>query len=308
MTAAGTEERALRVGQEPMKSTGERRGFLSGTFGSLADIWRRRELLWLLTRREVTARYKDSSLGVVWSLFRPLAQLLIYYFAIGVILGVARSVPDFAIFVFVGLTMWGLFAEILSLSTTSIVNNSGIVKKVYLPREVFPLSAVGSALFNFGVQLVILVVATIVLGAAPLSGDLVYAPLAFLVILVFGTAIGLILAALNVYFRDVQHIIEVVLIILFWASPIVYSYTFVHAELAGSWLETLYLSNPVTIAIIGMQKAFWVAGTTSTGDLAQVFPENLLMLLLVALGASLLLLWLAQRVFSRLQRNFAQEL
>jgi ABC-2 type transport system permease protein len=298
----------LRVGQEPMKSTGERRGFLSGTFGSLADIWRRRELLWLLTRREVTARYKDSSLGVVWSLFRPLAQLLIYYFAIGVILGVARSVPDFAIFVFVGLTMWGLFAEILSLSTTSIVNNSGIVKKVYLPREVFPLSAVGSALFNFGVQLVILVVATIVLGAAPLSGDLVYAPLAFLVILVFGTAIGLILAALNVYFRDVQHIIEVVLIILFWASPIVYSYTFVHAELAGSWLETLYLSNPVTIAIIGMQKAFWVAGTTSTGDLAQVFPENLLMLLLVALGASLLLLWLAQRVFSRLQRNFAQEL
>jgi ABC-2 type transport system permease protein len=301
-------ERVARVSAQSLFVVGERRGFLSGTLASLADIWRRRELLWLLTKREVTARYKDSSLGVVWSLFRPLAQLLIYYFAIGVILGVARSVPDFAIFVFVGLTVWGLFAEILSLSTTSIVNNSGIVKKVYLPREVFPLSAVGSALFNFGVQLVILVVATIVLGAAPLSGDLVYAPLSFLVILVFGTAIGLVLAALNVYFRDVQHIIEVVLIILFWASPIVYSYTFVHAELKGSWIETLYLSNPVTIAIIGMQKAFWVAGTTATGDLAQVFPENLLQLLLVALGASLLLLWLAQRVFSRLQRNFAQEL
>lgn len=308
MSTADATTRAERVAVERLEPVGAHGGFLTGTAASIADIWRRHELLWLLTKREVTARYKDSSLGVVWSLFRPLAQLLIYYFAIGVILGVARSVPDFAIFVFVGLTTWGLFSEILSLSTTSIVNNAGIVKKVYLPREVFPLSAVGSALFNFSVQFIILVLATIVLGAAPLSGDLVYAPLAFLVILVFGTAIGLLLAALNVYFRDVQHIIEVVLIILFWASPIVYSYTFVHAELAGSWVEALYLSNPVTIAIIGMQKAFWLAGTTSTGSLAQVFPEHLLALLLIALAASLVLLWLAQRIFSRLQRNFAQEL
>lgn len=308
MTTVSADERAARVALEPLRPVGERRGFFSGTFASIADIWERRELLWLLTKREVTARYKDSSLGVLWSLFRPLAQLLIYYFAIGFVLGAARSVPDFAIFVFVGLTAWSLFSEILSLSTTSIVNNAGIVKKVYLPREVFPLSAVGSALFNFTVQLAILVIATIVFGAAPLTADLALAPLAFLVIVVFGTAIGLLLAALNVYFRDVQHIIEVVLVVMFWASPIVYSYTFVHAALGGTWMEALYLANPVTIAIIGMQKAFWIAGSTATGDLAQVFPDNLLGLLLAALGASVALLWLAQRIFSRLQRNFAQEL
>jgi ABC-2 type transport system permease protein len=173
---------------------------------------------------------------------------------------------------------------------------------------VFPLSTVGSALFNFGVQLVILIIATIVIGAPPVTPDLVYAPLAFLVIVTFGTAIGLLLAALNVYYRDVQHIIEVVLIMLFWASPIVYSFTYVHNALGGSWLESVYLANPVTVAIIGMQKAFWVSGSTATGKLAQAFPDNLLFLLLASLAASLVLLWLCQRIFSRMQRNFAQEL
>ncbi|WP_279433481.1 ABC transporter permease [Agromyces protaetiae] len=104
----------------------------------MREIWQYRELLGRLVKREVKVRYKDSSLGIVWSLFRPLVQLLIYYFAIGQVLGAARSVPDFGIFVFIGLTMWALFSEIISTSTTSIVANAGLVKKVYLPREIFP--------------------------------------------------------------------------------------------------------------------------------------------------------------------------
>jgi len=308
MTTASPDERSLRVAAEPLVLAGATPGFFRGTIGSLRQIWERRELLGLLVKRELTARYKDSSLGVVWSLFRPLAQLLIYYFAIGVVLGASRGVPDFAIFVFIGLTSWGLFAEILSLSTTSIVTNAGIIKKVYLPGEVFPLAAVGSALFNFGVQFVILIAATIVFRVPPLTPDLAYAPLAFLVLLVFGTAVGMLLAALNVYFRDVQHIIEVIIVMLFWASPIVYSYTYVHAAVGGTVLEQIYLANPITIAIIGMQKAFWVSGSTATGDMAQYFPPNLLPLLLIALAVSIVLLWLSQRVFTRLQKNFAQEL
>ena len=308
MTTADADQRAARIAHEPLQLVGSQSGFFSGTFPSIADIWNRRELLVLLTKRELTARYKDSSLGIVWSLFRPLAQLLIYYFAIGIILSAARSVPDFAIFVFVGLTTWSLFSEIINATTTSIVSNAGIVKKVYLPREVFPLSAVGGALFSFAVQLLILIIATIVVGSPPLTPSLALAPLAFLLIVVFATAVGLLLSALNVFYRDIQHIIEVVLIVLFWASPIVYSFTYVHNAVGGTWLERLYLANPVTIAVIGMQKAFWVSGSTATGDLAQYFPENLLSLLLVALAASLVLLWFSQRVFSRLQKNFAQEL
>lgn len=306
MSGSAVEDRALRVSAEPLRAVGQRTRFFSGTFKSFADIWAHRELLGLLIRRELKARYKDSSLGIVWSLVRPLAQLLIYYFAIGQILGVARNIPSFAIFVFVGLTTWGLFTEITQGGTTSVVNNSGLVKKVYLPREIFPLSAVGSALFNFGVQLIILFAATFVALQPPWNINLLYAPLSLAVIITFATAIGVLLSALNVYLRDIQHLVEVALIVLFWASPIVYSFSFVHDMLHGNWVEQLYLANPITLAVLGMQKAFWVAG--STESTITNWPPDLDVRLWIALLVSVVLLWLCQRIFSRLQGDFAQEL
>lgn len=297
--------RAARVAAEPLAHVGSgssRSGF--GTIASFRDIWSHRELLGLLVRREIKARYKDSSLGLVWSLFRPLAQLLVYYFAIGEVLGVARQIPSFAIFVFVGLTTWGLFTEAVSSSTMSIVNNSGLVKKVYLPREIFPLSSIGGALFNFAVQFVVLLAAILLLQEFPMSFDLLFAPLSLAVILAWGTAIGLLLAALNVYLRDIQHLIEVLLVVLFWCSPIVYSFTFVHDMLNGNWLEQLYLANPVTVAILGMQRALWSAGAADPSN----WPPDLDLRLWLMLGIGVIALWAAQRVFSRLQGNFAQEL
>ncbi|HYI32416.1 MAG TPA: ABC transporter permease [Glaciibacter sp.] len=306
MSASPADLRAQRIATEPLHTVGQQTRFLRGGTKSVRDIWDHRELLGLLVRRELKARYKDSSLGIVWSLVRPLAQLLIYYFAIGQILGAAREIPSFALFVFVGLTVWGLFTEIVANGSTAIVTNSGLVKKVYLPREIFPLSAVGGALFNFCVQLVILIAATVIIGEIPWHVDLLYAPLAIAVLVVFSTAIALLLSALNVYLRDIQHLVEVALIVLFWASPIVYSYSFVHDALAGSWLEELYLLNPVTLAVLGMQKAFWIAGSAQGTE--SNWPADLDIRLVVALLVSLVLVWLAQRVFSRLQGNFAQEL
>lgn len=302
--------RAAVIESLPMEHVGQKSGFIRGTGRSLGDVWAHRELLGLLVRRELKARYKDSSLGIVWSLFRPLAQLLIYYFAIGQVLGAARGTPDFAIFVFIGLTMWGLFAEIISGSTTAILANSGLVKKVYLPREIFPLSAIGGALFNFLVQLVVLAIAIVLLATVPFAWNLnlFLAPLAVVTLVVFATAIGLFLSAVNVYLRDTQHLVEIAIVILFWASPIVYSFTYVHRLLGGNWIEQLYLANPVTIAVIGMQKALWAAGSASEGALTQVWPDHLFLRLFVTLLVSIVLLLLSQRIFSRLQGNFAQEL
>lgn len=310
ITPVDADARAAAVAELPFERVGQRSGFVRGTRHSLSDVWAHRELLGLLVKRELKARYKDSSLGVVWSLFRPLAQLLIYYFAIGQVLGAARATPDFAIFVFIGLTMWGLFSEIVTGSTTSILANAGLVKKVYLPREIFPLSAIGGALFNFLVQLVVLTIAIVLLSTVPFGWNLslLLAPLAVVTLVVFATAIGLFLSAVNVYLRDTQHLIEIAVVILFWGSPIVYSYTYVYKLLQGSWLEQLYLTNPVTVAIISMQKALWAAGSVSEGALSQVWPPNLGVRLLVTLLVSVILLWLSQRTFSRLQGNFAQEL
>ncbi|WP_235825224.1 ABC transporter permease [Agromyces badenianii] len=303
--ASAEGERSARLLAEPMVRVGRTPGTSKSTIASIKEIWAYRQLLGLLVGREVRGKYKNSSLGIVWSLMRPLAQLLIYFIAIGQFLGAARSIPDFAIFVFTGLTAWGLYSEIISAGTTSILANGGLVKKVYLPREIFPLAAVGAALFNFVIQLAILVVATIVLGVVPFSLDLLYVPASIVLILVVATAIALALAALNVYLRDIQHLVEIILLVLFWASPIVYSFGLVHSVLQGSWLEEVYLANPITLAVIGMQKGMWVAGSADT---TQYWPPGLEWRMLIATLVGVVLLWVGQRIFSRLQGNFAQEL
>lgn len=297
--------RATRTLSEELTEVGSQRGLFRGTWDSLRSVFQYRELLGLLVRREIRARYKNSVLGIVWSLMRPIVQLLIYYIALGQFLGAARSVPEFAVFVFTGLTIWGLFAEILAGGTSSVVNNSGLIKKVFLPREIFPLSAVGSALFNFGIQFVILIAATIVSGSFPWHRELLYVPLAIALVVVFATAIAFLLSALNVYLRDTQHIVDILVLVLFWVSPIVYSFTFVHARLQDSLIEQIYLANPVTLASLAMQKGIWLAGSQ---DPTIYWPPHLGLRMLIALGISLVLLWVCQRVFARLQSNFAQEL
>lgn len=295
------EARAAALAAEPLRIAGPRPGFARGTVSSLRDILAHRELLGSLVRRELKARYKDSALGFVWSLARPLAMLLIYYVALGQFLGAARNIPDFAIFIYTGLTAWGLFSEAISIGTGSIIANSGLIKKVYLPREVFPLSVMGSALFNFAIQLLILVVATIAVGSFPTGSRWWYFPLALAVVLVWATALVLLLSAVNVYLRDVQYLVEVVVMIMFWASPIVYSWGLVRDHVSGALTE-LYLANPMTLAVIGFQQTFWVGGDD------QPVPSLLGERLGIALLVGLVLLWLCQRVFARLQSNFAQEL
>jgi ABC-2 type transport system permease protein len=299
--SAEADARSRTLATEPMRSAGPVQGFAIGTVESVRDIWAHRELLDLLIRRELKARYKDSTLGFFWSLMRPLTMLFIYYVAVGKFLGASRSIDEFAIYIFTGLTAWNLFSEIVASGTSSIVANSGLVKKVYLPREVFPLSTIGSALFNFAIQLVILVIATFVQGSPAFGTRLAYFPLSFLLLLVFGTALALILSAVNVYLRDVQYLVEISLMVLFWASPIVYSWAQVSGSING-WLLELYLANPITLAVIGFQRAFWVAGADAP------VPPDLELRLVISLGICLVLLWFSQRLFTRLQGNFAQEL
>jgi len=301
--AAQSRDRARRLATLPMQTTGSKIPFLSSGLPIVRDIWRRRELVGLLVRRELRARYKGSSLGILWSLIKPLVQLLVYYFAIGQILGAARSIPSFAIFVFIGLTAWTLATEIITSGTRSIVDNAGLVKKVALPREIFPLAAVGGALVNLGIQFIVLLAAMLAIGQFPLSWDALWVIPSLAVIVVFCSAIAMLLSALNVYLRDVQHLVEVVLIVAFWTSPIVYAYSFV-STLPLGWALQVYLLNPITLGILGMQRALWVAGAGIPAN----FPPHLGLRLLIAFLVSAVLLWVGHRIFQKLQGNFAQEL
>lgn len=301
--AAIAQERFARLSGVPLRTVGAIGGFgPRAIWRSITAVTDQRDMLGLLVRRDLKARYKDSALGFLWALARPLMQLAIYFVVLGQFLGAARGIPDFAIFVFTGLTAMGLFQEIAVGGTGSIIANAGLVKKVYLPREVFPLASVGSALFNFGVQLVVLLLATIVVGKLPLHPQILYAIPSLLVIVVYGLAFGLFFGALNVYLRDMQYLVEVATMLLFWASPVVYSWQMVDELVQNPVVVEIYTNNPLTLAIIGFQEAFWVAGD------ALEQPAYLWARLLIALVIGLVLLLVSHRVFLRLQGNFAQEL
>lgn len=294
-------ERAARLADEPLRTMGRSTTFFGGAVLSIREVWTHRELLGMLVRRELRARYKDSSLGMVWSLVRPLVQLLIYYLVMGKFLSAERAIPDFAVYVFSGLTTWGLFSEIVSVGTGSVVANAGIIKKIHLPREIFPLSTVGSALFNFSIQFTILVIAALALGGINTDVNLIYLPLSVLLVLVWGTSLALLLSAANVYLRDVQYLVEVVMIMGFWLSPIVYSWEMVSTRIPPVFAE-IYSWNPVTVAVFGMNRVVWAAGTEAN------FPPYLLERLGVLVLVGLVVLFVSQRMFDRMQRDFAQEI
>jgi ABC-2 type transport system permease protein len=295
-----------RLASQPLVSVTPARAGVKGFGRTLADIWAHRQLLALLVRRDVKARYSDSVLGMLWTLINPLIQLAVYYLVMGQILGAARGIPEFAVYIFSGLTIYGLFSEALSGGTGSIVANSGLVKKVYVPREVFPLAAAGSALFTFGVQVIVLLVASFTLGTPPLSWSLLYFFPSVFLVLVYALAFGLLLSALNVYLRDVQYLTQVLLMLSLWASPIVYAWTMVSDVIANfhlpTWLLEVYTASPLSLAVLGFHRAFWSQGTAAD------YPPDLLLRMSIAILIGLVLLVLCQRVFARLQGNFAQEL
>lgn len=277
-----------------------------GRGGKIGEIFARRELLNLLVRRDLQARYRDSFLGFLWTVIRPIIQFLMYFIVLGQFLRAAQGIDQFAIYLFSGLTLFAFFSDMVFGATGSIIGNAGLVKKIYLPREIFPLASIGGAGFMFVVQLGILLLAAIVFQALPAPAEMLWFFPSVGLILVYGVAIGLLLAAWNVYLRDIQYLTEVVMMLAMWASPIVYSWQMVTDAInrlgLPSWVLEVYAANPITIGVLGFHRAFWGAGTLAD------YPPHLGLRMLIAGIIGIVLLFVAQRVFTRLQGNFAQEL
>lgn len=299
-------DRFTRLAAEPFTTIDARGLHGRGRGGKLGELYHRRELLLLLIGRDLQARYRDSFLGFLWTVIRPLVQFLVYYLVLGRILGAERGIDNFAIYLFAGFTLYTFVAEVISGATGSIIGNAGLVKKIYLPREIFPLGTIGASGFMFVVQLVVLLVAAIALQALPAPVQMLWFFPSLGMILLWSVALGLLLSALNVYLRDIQYLTEVVVMLAMWASPIVYSWSMVkqvaHDAGLGNWILELYLANPLTIGVMGFQRAFWGSGTAAD------YPEGVgtRMLIMAVIGA--VFLWISHRIFTRVQGNFAQEL
>ncbi|WP_184736978.1 ABC transporter permease [Arthrobacter sp. AZCC_0090] len=281
-----------------------------GVGGGLADVFRQRFLLKLLVRKELQIRYKGSVLGLLWSYVKPGVQFLVFYIALGVFLGLEKSArnPDglgnYAVYLFSGIVLINFFTEALSNAARSIVGNGGLIKKIYLPRELFPVASVWVSAVHFIPQLVVLVVACFFAGWHPSFLQLIAAVAGFVVVAMLATGLGLLFGSANVYFRDSENIVDMLLMVATWASPIMYSWTMVREKLGEGWYS-LYQVNPITIGVEAFHYAFWLPTTDGTAPM----PPNLLPVWVpVGLCVSLAVLVLGQWVFRRLEGRFAQEL
>jgi ABC-2 type transport system permease protein len=295
-----------RPGHDPVVVVGAPPRFFAGWVEEYRQVWSYRELLVQLVRKELKVKYKGSFLGFLWTLARPMLQIAIFYLAFTVFLG--NRQPAYALFLFTGLIVWTLFSDIVGGCTGTIVGNGPLINKTSFPREIFPLAVAGAALVNFAAQLPVLFVAIWLssLGGVPWhwTNAVLLVPLAVVVALVLGTAVGMLLSAVTVYLRDVQHLVEIVLLAWFWLTPIVYPAVFPVNNLAGSHpaLLAAYLANPMVPVVSAFQQAFYTMGPE------YLFGGKVALRLVFSLAVSLVLLWLCQRVFAKLSANFAQEL
>jgi ABC-2 type transport system permease protein len=273
----------------------------------LLEVFRHRYILTLLVRREISARYQGSVLGLLWSYVNPLTQFFIYYFVMGILFGRADRTQAFAIHVFAGLIIVHFFLETINAGTRSIVRNKSLVQKMAVPREMFPVASMLVSLFHVVPQVVILLIATSLAGWRPDPWGLIYGVLSLLTIMSLGTALALIFSAANVFLRDVSNAVNVLGNFVRFGVPMMYPYTLVAQRFHGH--TALYLVNPITEAVLDFQRAFWVGATNHPAHTAaQDMPPHLLYLSLRALLISLVILAFAQSTFSRLERRIPERL
>lgn len=263
------------------------------------------DLLWNLTLRELRGKFKRSTLGWLWSVINPLANIAVYAVVFGVFFKVTVPVGDpsglevYGLWLVCGLLPWTFFTNGLNGAAGSIVGNEGLIKKVYFPRWVLPASSTLSWLASFGVEL-------LVLGAVLLAWQSMVLPWVPVVIalaalqaaFVFG--VGLLLAAANAYFRDVQHFLGIALNIWFYSTPILYPPDFPpeHADLLGVSVpvRTILSLNPMAVFVDAYRNVLYDLRWPSLGTWAA----------LVAIAT--ISLALGSFVFGRLESNLAEEL
>ncbi|MBA3265785.1 MAG: ABC transporter permease [Nocardioidaceae bacterium] len=280
-----------------------------GRVGGLTDVFRRRYLLKLLVRKELRVRYQGSVIGFAWSYVKPAVRFLMYYFIIGLILG-PRSLENRALHIFAGMIMVSFFTNALTAGTKSVVKNKSLVRKINLPREMFPVASIMVSAYHMVPMYVIMLFGCLLTGWQPDFGAFVAGVMALAVVLTWGLGVALLLSALNVFFRDMSNIVDVVQTVITWTVPMIYPFGII----ADRFRETnqviyeLYLSSPLCIAVLLNDRAFWVPSVERPQvALSEELPAYLFQrgLLMIVLG--LVFVWIAQAVFARLESRFAEK-
>jgi len=261
-------------------------------FSNLATLLRYRGLISSLVARELKARYRGSVFGFFWSFINPLLLLLIYSFVFTTIIpNEEPKTRPYALFMFCGILPWTWFSSSLSDAAGSLIAGGNLIKKVLFPAEVLPIVSVLANMVHFFLGLVILIIFLVIYRHPPDAWDLFWFPVAVLVQLVFTCALGVLLAALAVHFRDIRDILANVLTLWFFATPIIYPYFQANVQK----FRPLFNANPFTHLAISYQEILFFYGPIGHWRW------------LLALGAASIPLFLAcYWVFDRLRDSFAE--
>ena len=257
----------------------------------LFEVFRRRYLLKLLVRREISARYQGSFLGLFWSYLQPASRLAMYYFVFGILF--ARPIENYAIHLFAGLVIVHYFTETFGSGTRSIVRNKGVVQKMAVPREMFPVASMLVSAYHVIPGLVLLSGLCVVLGWTPDPLGIAAGLLGFLLVAVLGTACALLFSVANVYFRDFSNVVSLLTMFVTFSVPMMYPYSLVQERFGA--LAPYYLVNPLAEAVLLFQRCFWI-GTTDNPEamIATNMPDHLFEIGLAHVGAGLVVLVFAQ--------------
>ena len=252
------------------------------------NLFNYRELLKTSIKKEVRSKYKNSFLGVIWSFLYPLLQIIVYAIIFSLIL--KNKQENYAIFLCCGLIPWTFFSTAVNKSAFSIIENGNIIKKVYFPREIIPISVVTAETINFLISTIIILV-FVIIGGIGISKYIVFYPLVLVVQYVIILAIAFLVSSICVYFRDLQHFIGIILQLLFYAAPIVYSQD--NIPLEYKWILKY---NPMTYIINSYRQIFYY----------QEFID--IKAIVILLGFALIICAITYSIFNKLQKGFAEQL
>lgn len=254
----------------------------------LKELYDYREMLFNLVRKDLRTRYKGSILGFLWTFVNPLLQLVVYTFVFSTIM--RAGIDKYYIYLFVALVPWIFFSTSLTVSASSIIGNKDLIKKIYFPRLIIPISVVSGAFMNMVFTMVVVLLALIFSGLG-LSKYIMFLPIIMGLEYLFALGFSFLVSALNVYFRDLEHILGIVTMAWMYATPIMYDISMVPPELLS-----LFNLNPMTPIISAYRNILYY----------QTMPDLSYM--------GLILLWsigfiiIGYLVFQKLQRGFAEEL
>ncbi|HCC04141.1 MAG TPA: ABC transporter permease [Clostridiales bacterium] len=254
----------------------------------IKDLYNYRELLKTNITKDIGGKYKHSFLGILWSFINPLLQITVYAFVFQVIL--KSNIENYAVYLCCGLIPWQYFSNVVLRGAASIVDNGNIIKKVYFPREILPISLVSSEGVNFLISTII-ILGFVVFGGIGLSK---YILLYFLILpiqYIVSIGVAFVTSSITVYFRDLQHILGIIIQLMFYGTPIVYSIDSVPSNF--KWLVRL---NPMSYLIEGYRAIFYNKTLPNFSDLGKSF---IIGIVLCVIGYIL---------FKKLEKRFAEEL